>query len=76
MPKFIKNELKSDSDSDLEIIEAKINNQLESDSEYNSGYDKMHWYFFSSFFCIDNVFYLHVLNSFELIKSFLESDFL
>ena len=42
MPKFIKNELKSDSDSDLEIIEAKINNQLESDSEYNSGYDTMH----------------------------------
>ena len=35
MPKFIKTELKSDSDSDLEKIEAKIDNELElgSDSE-------------------------------------------
>ena len=42
MPKFIKNKLKSDSDSHLEIIEVKINNQLESDSDNNSGYDTMH----------------------------------
>ena len=42
MPKFIKNELKSDSDSDLEIIDAKINNELESDSDNNSGYDTVH----------------------------------
>ena len=35
MPQFIKNELKSDSDSDLEWMEAKIDNELEptSDSE-------------------------------------------
>ena len=35
MPKFIKTELKSDSDSDLEKMEAKIDNELElgSDSE-------------------------------------------
>ena len=35
MPQFIKNELKSDSDSDLEWMEAKTDNELEptSDSE-------------------------------------------
>ena len=72
MPKFIKNELKSDSDSDLEIIDAKINNELESDSDNNSGYDTVHWFFLHGWF----FFYFHVFNSFELIKSFLESDFL
>ena len=46
MPKFIKTELKSDShshlDLDLEKIEAKINNVLESGSDYDSVYDPVH----------------------------------
>ena len=33
MPKFIKTELKSDSDSDLEKMEAKIDNELEFGSD-------------------------------------------
>ena len=33
MPKFIKTELKSDSDSDLEKMEAKIDNELEPSSD-------------------------------------------
>ena len=51
MPKSIKTELKSDSDSaldsDLVKIEAKIDNELESDSDNNSGYDTVHWFFYS-----------------------------
>ena len=39
MPKFIKTELKSDSDSDLEKMEAKIDEELESGSDYDSGSD-------------------------------------
>ena len=42
MPKFIKTELKSDSDSDLEKMEAKIDNELESGSDYDSVYDIVH----------------------------------
>ena len=41
-PKFIKTELKSDSDSDLEKMEAKIDNELESGSDYDSVYDIVH----------------------------------
>ena len=39
MPKFIKTELKSDSDSDLEKMEAKIDNELEPSSDNDSVYD-------------------------------------
>ena len=46
MPKFIKTELKSDSDSDLDLdlktMEAKIDNELESGSDYDSAYDPVH----------------------------------
>ena len=42
MPIFIKTELKSDSDSDLEKMEAKIDNKLEPDSDNDSVYDTMH----------------------------------
>ena len=46
MPKFIKTELKSDSDSyldsDLEKMEAKIDNELEPSSDNDSEYDIMH----------------------------------
>ena len=44
MPKFIKTELKSDSDldSDLEKMAAKIDNELESGSDNTSGYDTVH----------------------------------
>ena len=44
MPKFIKNELKSDSDLDshLEKMEAKIGNELKSDSDNGSGYNTVH----------------------------------
>ena len=45
MPVFIKTELKSDSDSDLEKMEAKIDNKLEPDSDNDSVYDTMHWFF-------------------------------
>ena len=38
MPKFIK----TDSDSDLEKMEAKIDNELESGSDNDSGYNTMH----------------------------------
>ena len=44
MPKFIKTELKSDSDSDLEKMEAKIDNELEPSSDNDSVYDTMHWF--------------------------------
>ena len=40
MPKFIKTD--SDLDSDLEKMEAKIDNELESGSDNDSGYDTMH----------------------------------
>ena len=50
MPKFIKTELKSDSHSDLDLelekIEAKINNVLESGSDYDSVYDPVHSFFY------------------------------
>ena len=50
MPKFIKNELKSDSgsdlDSDLEKMEAKIDIELELNSDNDSVYDTVHWLFF------------------------------
>ena len=50
MPKFIKTELKSDSDSDLDLdletMEAKIDNELESGSDYDSAYDPVHWLFY------------------------------
>ena len=48
MPKFIKNELKSDSDLDshLEKMEAKIGNELKSDSDNGSGYNTVHWFFY------------------------------
>ena len=39
MPKFIKTELKSDSDSELEKMEAEIDKELESGSDYDSGSD-------------------------------------
>ena len=46
MPKFIKNELKSDSDldlySDLETMEAKIDNELEPSFDNDSVYDIVH----------------------------------
>ena len=42
MPIFIKTELKSDSDSDLEKMEAKIDNKLEPDSDNDSVYDTVH----------------------------------
>ena len=42
MPKFIKTELESDSDSDLERMEAKIDNELESSSDNDSVYDTVH----------------------------------
>ena len=46
MPKFIKTELKSDSDSDLdsglEKMEAKIANELEPSSDNDSVYDTVH----------------------------------
>ena len=46
MPIFIKTELKSyshsDLDLDLEKIKAKINNVLESGSDYDSVYDPVH----------------------------------
>ena len=44
MPKFIKNELKSDLDLDshLEKMEAKIDNELKSDSDNGSGYNTVH----------------------------------
>ena len=49
MPKFIKNELKSysdsDLDSDLEKMEAKIDNKLEFGSDNGSLYDTVHWFF-------------------------------
>ena len=74
MPKFINTELKLDSesdlDSDLEKLEAKIDSELESDSDNDSGYDTMHWFFYLHGW----LFYLQVFNSFELIKSFFESD--
>ena len=44
MPKFIKTELESDSDSDLERMEAKIDNELESSSDNDSVYDTVHWF--------------------------------
>ena len=57
MPKFIKTELKSDShshlDLDLEKIEAKINNVLESGSDYDSVYDPVHWFFYLLFYLDD-----------------------
>ena len=40
MPIFIKTELKSD--SDLEKMEAKIDNKLEPDSDNDSVYDTVH----------------------------------
>ena len=48
MPKFIKTELKSDSDLDLDLekIEAKIDNELESGSDYDPVYDPLHWLFY------------------------------
>ena len=49
MPKFVKTELKSDSDSDLnsdlEKMEAKIDNELEFISDNDSVYDTIHWLF-------------------------------
>ena len=44
MPKFIKTELESESDSDLERMEAKIDNELESSSDNDSVYDTVHWF--------------------------------
>ena len=44
MPIFIKTELKLDSDSDLEKMEAKIDNKLEPDSDNDSVYDTVHWF--------------------------------
>ena len=53
MPKFIKTELKSgsdsDLDSDLEKMEAKIDNELETDSDNDSVYDIMHWFVFDGY---------------------------
>ena len=50
MLKFIKTELKSDSeldlDSDLEKMEAKIDKELEADSDNDSVYDIVHWFFY------------------------------
>ena len=48
MPKFIKNELKSDwkLNSDLEKTEAKIDNELEPSSDNDSVSDTVHWFFF------------------------------
>ena len=55
MPKFIKTELKWDShlDLDLEKIEAKINNVLESGSDYDSVYDPVRWSFYLLFYLDD-----------------------
>ena len=57
MPIFIKTELKSDShshlDLDLEKIKAKINNVLESGSDYDSVYDPVHWFFYLLFYLDD-----------------------
>ena len=50
MLKFIKTELKSDSeldlDSDLEKMEAKVYKELEADSDNDSVYDIVHWFFY------------------------------
>ena len=43
MHKFIKSELKSD--SDLEKTQAKIDNELELGSDNDSVYDAVHWFF-------------------------------
>ena len=44
MPKFIKNELKSDSDSDFAKMEVKNDNKLQPSSD-DSVYETMHWFF-------------------------------
>ena len=50
MLKFIKTELKSDSeldlDSDLEKMEAKVDKELEADSDNDSVYDIVLWFFY------------------------------
>ena len=43
--RFINTELKSDSDSDLERMEAKIDNKLEPSFDNDSVYDTVHWFF-------------------------------
>ena len=42
MPKFVKTELKSNSDSDLEKMEAKVDNELEPSSDNDSVHDTIH----------------------------------
>ena len=88
MPKFIKTELKSDSeldlDSDLEKMEAKIDKELEGNTDNDSVYDIVHLFFLPCFFILSgslfwgliNLIWHHLKHSISLflrlIKPFIE----
>ena len=47
MPKFIKSELKPDSDSEVESkYDAELMAKIKFDSDNDSGYDTVHWLFY------------------------------
>ena len=75
MSRFINTELKSDSesdiDSDLEKMEAKTDNELEADSDNDSVYNTMHWFFLDDYwffflFFSDDYWFLLIIIDFYL----------
>ena len=53
MSRFINTELKWDSDSDLDLdlekIDAKVDSELESNSDNDSVYNTVHWFFLDDY---------------------------